>query len=198
LDKLHKKDLRRSVRQARRQLSEQQQQQHAQGLTEQLIHHEVFRNSQHIAVYLAHDGEIDPQALVQAAWDQGKAVYLPVINRDQPLSFRRYQSDTQFQQNELGIIEPDGSSESIEPDRLDLVLAPLVAFDGEGNRMGMGKGYYDRTFSFLNKAFLNTGAASPLLIGLAHNLQQVEYLQPESWDVKLNAIATEDRLQWFD
>ncbi len=73
---------------------------------------------------------------------------------------------------------------------LDLVLLPLVAFDALGNRMGMGGGYYDRTFSFKS---LRKGMTGPNLIGLAHEIQRVEKLPIESWDIPLTSIVTDSK-----
>jgi len=65
-------------------------------------------------------------------------------------------------------------------------LLPLVAFDQQGERLGMGGGYYDRTFEFLRRSGLN----KPKLIGLAHDFQQVDAIPTEAWDVPLTAIVT--------
>jgi 5-formyltetrahydrofolate cyclo-ligase len=69
-------------------------------------------------------------------------------------------------------------------------MLPLVGFDASGNRMGMGGGYYDRTFSFKS---LKKGLRGPTLIGLAHEIQRVEELPVESWDIPLTAIVTDQK-----
>ena len=69
----------------------------------------------------------------------------------------------------------------------DLVLAPLVVFDADRNRIGMGGGFYDRSFAFRK----NSGIETPLLIGVAHELQKVDRLIPEDWDVRLDMIVTD-------
>ena len=74
------------------------------------------------------------------------------------------------------------------PWALDLVLLPLVAFDANGNRMGMGGGYYDRTFSFKSRGQSIPG---PKLIGLAHELQRVDRLPVENWDIPLAGIISD-------
>ena len=71
------------------------------------------------------------------------------------------------------------------------MLTPLVAFDDQGNRMGMGKGFYDRTFEFVRQT------KKPILIGMAHSCQQVDYLEPTEWDIPLNGLATEEQLLLF-
>lgn len=67
---------------------------------------------------------------------------------------------------------------------------PLVAFDAKGRRLGMGGGFYDRAFAFKNK-YKRLG---PMLIGLAHSIQEVESLDVEHWDIPLDAIVTEKKV----
>ena len=72
--------------------------------------------------------------------------------------------------------------------QLDVVIAPLVAFDESLNRLGMGGGYYDRTFAFRKRARV---LRRPVLIGVAYSFQRVDRLQPENWDVPLDVVITE-------
>lgn len=94
--------------------------------------------------------------------------------------------------NRWGIPEPRPTlNHSISPRRLDLVLMPLVGFDEAGHRIGMGKGFYDRTF-----AFRRSKGHRPALVGLGHECQQVaEGITPSGWDVALDALATPRRYQ---
>ncbi|CCQ09874.1 5-formyltetrahydrofolate cyclo-ligase [Pseudoalteromonas luteoviolacea B = ATCC 29581] len=96
--------------------------------------------------------------------------------------------------NAYGILEPVLNCSEVCPiAQLDLLLMPLVAFDKQGNRMGMGGGYYDRTLASYYKQNWET----PRLIGLAHDCQQVDELPTEVWDVPLQAILTPTRFyQW--
>ena len=76
------------------------------------------------------------------------------------------------------------SPRSVPVKQLDIVFTPLVAFDREGNRMGMGGGYYDRTLQHWQENH------SPYPIGIAHDCQQVEHLEQQHWDVPLGEIIT--------
>ena len=71
---------------------------------------------------------------------------------------------------------------------LDLILVPLVAFDANGQRVGMGGGFYDRT---LGKARINSTWKRPYLIGIAHELQRVPAIAVQPWDVQMDAVVTE-------
>ena len=71
---------------------------------------------------------------------------------------------------------------------LDLVLLPLVAFDTAGHRLGMGGGYYDHSFEFIRR---RVHWNKPRLVGLAYEFQRLPLIEPEPWDVSLDAVATE-------
>lgn len=77
---------------------------------------------------------------------------------------------------------------------LDLIILPLVAFDLSGNRLGMGGGFYDRTLSFKHQRCHWKG---PKLIGIAHELQRVDLLPVNDWDIPLDAVITEQKLYQF-
>ena len=82
----------------------------------------------------------------------------------------------------------------IQPEKLELVLVPLVAFDKQGNRLGMGSGYYDSTFAFLQNQKRPT---KPYLLGLAYEWQCCDSTFTEAWDIKLDAVATENTIYVF-
>ena len=89
-------------------------------------------------------------------------------------------------QNKFGIAEPVlDVSQLIPLPELQLIGLPLVAFDQHANRMGMGGGFYDRTLQ--NVQFCRP---APLLVGLAHQCQQVPSVPTEAWDVPLQHIVT--------
>lgn len=182
--------LRQQLRARRNALSPQQQQRAAQQLTQQLSRHLWFKQAQHIGFYLPSDGEIDPCPLLRLALALGKSCYLPVILAKNRLQFRRVTTHTPLIKNRFGIGEPPAGTQ-IRPNwLLDLVFMPLVGFDLHGNRLGMGGGYYDRSFSH------STSQPHPVgrRVGLAHSCQQVTSLIPAHWDVPLAAIATEQKI----
>ena len=95
--------------------------------------------------------------------------------------------------NFFGIMEPNLGAK-IDPRELDLVLTPLVAFDDRGVRLGVGRGYYDRTFKFLRH---RSHWRRPKLLGVAYELQRVGPLTPSSWDVPLWGVVTETQVRRF-
>jgi 5-formyltetrahydrofolate cyclo-ligase len=95
--------------------------------------------------------------------------------------------------NLYGISEPR-PIELIDPRALDLVLTPLVAFDDNGNRIGVGAGYYDRCFAFLR---LRRHWFKPKLVGTAYGLQRIGPVDPNPWDVPLWGAVTENGFEGF-
>ena len=176
--------LRQQIRKTRANLTALQQQQAEDSITQQALALIEERNAQHIALYLSFDGEISTDKLIKILWAQGKQVYLPVLHPFNPnhLLFLRYLPDTPMLKNKFGICEPKLNVQNVLPlDELDILFTPLVAFDKQGNRLGMGGGFYDRTLQHWQK--------SPFIpVGLAHQCQQVEQLPTEAWDVPLHQI----------
>ena len=176
--------LRQQIRKTRANLTALQQQQAEDSITQQALAFIEERNAQHIALYVSFDGEISTDKLIKILWAQGKQVYLPVLHPFNPnhLLFLRYLPDTPMLKNKFGIWEPKLNVQSVLPlEELDILFTPLVAFDKQGNRLGMGGGFYDRTLQHWQK--------SPFIpVGLAHQCQQVEQLPTEAWDVPLHQI----------
>ena len=176
--------LRQQIRKTRANLTALQQQQAEDFITQQALALIEERNAQHIALYLSFDGEISTEKLIKTLWAQGKQVYLPVLHPFNPnhLLFLRYLPDTPMLKNKFGIWEPKLNVQSVLPlEELDILFTPLVAFDKQGNRLGMGGGVYDRTLQHWQKS-------SFIPVGLAHQCQQVEQLPTEAWDVPLHQI----------
>lgn len=183
--------LRRKLRQTRRQLSPAQQRHAARRLYRQLSHHPLFRRARHIALYLPNDGEIDPRLLLRAAQRRGKATYLPVLNPwpRTRMVFQRIEPGERLRRNRFGIFEPViRTARQRRVWALDLLLMPLVGFDGNGGRLGMGGGFYDRSLAYRAR---RKNSHKPTLLGLAHECQRVDRLPLESWDVPLLGTVTD-------
>ncbi|WP_456379745.1 5-formyltetrahydrofolate cyclo-ligase [Thiolapillus sp.] len=153
-----------------------------------------FTAAKHIALYLAVDGELDPLPVLEQACAMGKQCYLPVLH---PVGHRRlwfaaWQPGDALRANSYNILEPEWlPSTLIKPWALDLVVVPLVAFDHTGKRLGMGGGYYDRSFAWRkNRNHWN----GPLLVGYGYELQKIRHISVQPWDVAMDAIVTESTL----
>ena len=180
--------LRREMRRRRRALSVSERRSAARALSSRLAGSRWFVNSRTIAVYLSNDGEIDLFPLVRRAWAMGKRTYLPRLFGPR-LWFLPFHARSGLAANRFSIPEPaEPARRRIRPMFLDLVLFPLVAFDASGSRLGMGAGFYDKTFEAVRRRTVWQG---PRRIGVAYEMQRVDSLPVAHWDVPLDAIVTE-------
>jgi 5-formyltetrahydrofolate cyclo-ligase len=180
-------ELRQRNRKLRADLDITQLEQATQVLAEKILCLVEYQQAQRVAAYFAVNGEIGLKPVIDHALKQGKDVYLPNLDRE-ALRFSPYFQTQKMRINKFRLPEPDvGDSEMLAPDELDLVLAPLVVFDSYRNRIGMGGGFYDRSFAFRK----NSEHTRPVLIGVAHEIQKVDQIIPEEWDVQLDMIVTD-------
>lgn len=184
--------IRHELRNRRRHLSNQAQKAGATSACANIIEHPLLQHSQQIALYIANDGELDPEPLLKACHEKGHRCYLPRLdpNKEFGMLFLSYKPGDLLKTNRYGINEPLYDENKVcPPQALDIVLTPLVQFDLKGNRIGMGAGFYDRCF-----AFTKTQAHHTLLLGLAYDFQKVDKIKPEPWDVSLDGIITDQNL----
>lgn len=142
-----------------------------------------FRDAQHIFIYNAMAGEVATSGFIEK-WRHEKKFYQPVVVRND-LVFRRIDQNTQYTQSKIGVKEPLGENFT-EIKKVDLIIVPGLAFDRTGNRLGRGKGYYDR--------FLATTKA--LKVGVCFDFQLIESLPHNNSDVKMDMIVSENDLIW--
>lgn len=181
-------ELRKQIRRQRSKLPKANQQQLAQQAVQHLSRHRIFRSAWNIAVYLPVRGEADPRSLLKFAHPKQR-FFLPVLSlsHDSKLIFVEWNGQTRFRKNQFNIPEPLLAKRRIlNPNQLDLVITPLVAFDSHGSRLGMGGGFYDRSFAI--KHYRQT--TKPYLVGFAYPFQQVKLLERQTWDVPLDASCT--------
>lgn len=188
--------LRRHLRSARRDLTAKQQRSHAESVATTLSGLLQFRNATRIGVYLSADGELDTAAILQMAHGRRKRFHVPALRRpnDRKLWFLPYDPTEPQRLNRYRIPEPALRNGRLRLARqMDLLLVPLVGFDAQCHRIGMGGGYYDRTLSYLRNRH---HWQRPVLVGIAHECQRVERLEPDPWDVSLDLVVTEAGVYW--
>jgi 5-formyltetrahydrofolate cyclo-ligase len=143
-----------------------------------------------VAAYLGFDGEPCLEPVLKQFRRRGVTVLLPVIHADKSsiMQFRSWRGDRALRPNRFGIPEP-ASGRLHRLEHCDLVLAPLVAWDRRGNRLGMGAGYYDRAFAALR------APGGPLRAGVGYGFQEVPAVPCDSGDQPLQAVVNERG--WF-
>lgn len=183
-------DLRRELRERRRAIPAAERIAAAERVAARLFALPFLPGKGDVGGYWAMDGEIALHVF-QLHLPPGLRYCLPVLSGD-ALRFAPWRPGEALVSNRYGIPEPDVSEDALlEPQAMALVVLPLVGFDAQGNRLGMGGGWYDRSFAFRNNAAGDAGKPPPWLVGAAFATQQVAGLATESWDVALDAICTE-------
>ncbi|XOD70117.1 MAG: 5-formyltetrahydrofolate cyclo-ligase [Sodalis sp. (in: enterobacteria)] len=189
MDKLFfRQSLRNSIRQRRRSISPQESTQVSLSVANRVMNDTRIRSASTLAIFLSFDGELDTRPLIDSLWRTGKQVYLPVLHpfTHGHLLFMHYSVATSLVLNRFRIREPRLDITTLLPlTGLDILFIPMVAFDMQGRRLGMGGGFYDR---MLKNWQLQTRFYP---IGLAHDCQQLADLLPdEVWDIPLPEIIT--------
>lgn len=178
------KQLRQSLRDQRKKLSAEIVSVASESVAKKIIALPEFLNSKHIALYFSNENEIDPAEIAHYAQQRNKKIYFPVFENKQ-LFFYRVDQNTQYIKNQFNILEPIHLDKDFFPiEKIDLFLIPLVAFDEACHRVGRGLGCYDRALILRQK--------NAMLIGLAYEFQKVDRIIPESWDIAMDKIVTEE------
>ncbi len=186
-------EIRRTCKRGRRALGAHTQRLHSLAFRRRFVAEGLLRRYRHVAGYLARDGELDLAPLIEQLYESAKSWYLPVLRAHprRKMWFVRHPHQGPLIPNRFGIPEPPLKYAQIRlPWALDLILVPLVAFDAQCNRLGMGGGFYDRTLAFLR---YRRRWHRPLLVGVAHECQKVPALPLQAWDVPLDMVITEAR-----
>lgn len=151
-------------------------------ILENLEQTEVFRNASCMAIYHAIPGEVQTSAFIEK-WYTEKTILLPVIEGDD-LRLLPYTGSQSLKAGIFGILEPTPDNRTIQEEEIDLIVIPGVAFDRERNRMGRGKGYYDRLLSTLQAP----------KVGICFGFQLLPVIPVEPFDKKMDWVITEQEI----
>ncbi|WP_421569358.1 5-formyltetrahydrofolate cyclo-ligase [Stenotrophomonas sp. PD6] len=177
--------LRQQLRQRRRDILPAQRIAAAEQLADALLALPFAPTHGHVAGYWALDGEIALHRWQMRLPDT--AIYCLPVLAGQTLRFAPWRPGQALTANRFGIPEPDiALDDTLAPEQMTLVVAPLVGFDAQCRRLGMGGGWYDRSFAFRQQR-----PAPPWLAGVGFAAQQVDDLPVQPWDVGVDAICTE-------
>jgi len=191
-----KKAIRHQVRKLRNEISGAEAKQAGLDLAERLKSNPDYIKAKRVACFISFDGEIDTQPVIDLILEDKDICYLPKIKPTKPnrLWFMPYDKETQLVKSKLLIPEVDlPVNQAIAVSKLDMILMPLVAFDEQGNRLGMGGGYYDATLAH----FSQKPSSKPQCIGIAYQQQMVEQIPTEEWDFALDGVLTQNESYSF-
>ena len=177
--------LRRTLRERRRQLPPATRIAAAEALSARLLTLPFAPATGHVAGYWAMDGEIALHVW-QMRLPADVHYCLPVLGDDNLLRFAPWRPGEALVANRFGIPEP-AEAEALPAEAMTMIVLPLVGFDAQGQRLGMGGGWYDRSLAFRR----DRPAPPPWLVGAGFAVQRADTLPIEPWDVPLDAVCTE-------
>lgn len=179
---MQKKILRQQLKKIRASLPPWYQQRASRCVQSLIMDLPAYQNAQHIALYRGTQQEMCLDDLWLDATHQHKMCYFPKLNLDKSLTLIPAGANDPFQPNSMGILEPTEAKPIHDHPAIELFIVPLVAFDDQGHRLGMGLGCYDRTLAAFPNAWV---------IGVAYAFQQLTHVPCDSHDVKVDLIITE-------
>jgi len=192
---MNKSTLRRQLKAARNALNPAARRQAARASLRLALRHGLLLRAKRIGLYLPHGGEFDAHLLLNQVLWMRRECYLPVLPpRGRVMRFARVRDNTRMTNNRYGIAEPL-DARPLRARQLDLLLMPLVGFDNQGYRLGMGGGFYDATLAFMRH---RRSWRKPRLVGIAYEFQRVDTLPHDPWDMPLDAVLTERQLYRFN
>ena len=149
-------------------------------ITGKLLRNKVFKKAKIVMLYIAFGGEVNTEEMIREAKKIGKLICVPVCRKDketmQPAILKDH---AKLKKGPYGVLEPVALAQ-VKPKDLDLVIVPGLAFDKKGNRLGRGKGCYDR--------FLSTLSERTPSIGLAFDFQILSLVPTTSYDVSVKKV----------
>jgi 5-formyltetrahydrofolate cyclo-ligase len=186
---------RQQIIQKRKSLDSDFQHKRSMEVTSKLLSLPQFHQAINVGMYYAVNGEPATSLIINKIWEAQKNCYLPILNKNEKtLCFIKYQKNDVLNKNQYGILEPIKSAENkanvIDLIKLDFLVTPLVAFDVQGNRLGMGLGFYDKTFAYKK----NNKNHKPFMCGLAYEFQKLPEIIPNEWDIPLDCVITEKKI----
>ena len=189
MQKSAKEVIRKEALARRRGLSEAYRRQASEAIMNRLCEETVWQKAGTVFLYYGYKDEVQTEGLISHALSEGKRVYLPRVISDDEMVFIRIHSLYGMESGAFGIKEPPyraGDKESVsEADRPDMIIVPCVAVSRGGNRIGHGRGYYDRYLSLMGDV---------PLVCLAFDCQLADEFEAESTDIRMKTIITEHEI----
>lgn len=175
---MEKQELRKEIRSRKRQFTSQELRKQSFPVVMRLLSHPRIKAAKTIMLYYSLPDEVDTHTLVDSLLVSGKQILLPRVTGEGTMELRRYTGPTDLALGAYNIMEPTGELFD-DYAAIDLAVIPGVAFDREGNRMGRGKGYYDRLLPKLRSTYK---------IGICLPFQLVEQIPTDEHDVKMDEV----------
>ena len=178
---MNKEELRTFIRKCKSRYGKEELHRLSQETSQLLLHHRRVIMAQTILLYHALPDEVDTRPLLSALYLQGKTLLLPKVISDTEMTIHRYDGENALSKGlSFGIMEPDNSPFT-DYSAIDLMIIPGMAFDNIGNRLGRGRGYYDR--------FLSQMPCNVYKIGVCFPFQIVPVVPSDSHDIVMDEVV---------
>lgn len=187
----NRKNIRREKIAYRNSLSQEEREAKSKLIVERLVDSDEFKNARNIMIYKATKGEVRLEELEKYVDENGglKTLIYPLCTTGSEMIPLIPGGEDSWQEGYKGITEPiKEKSVQVAPSEIDLLVCPCAAFDMEGNRMGMGRGFYDR---FVEKC------TNAKIVAVAFEGQKADSVYPQDWDKKVVTVFTEDNVYRF-
>jgi len=183
-----KSEIRKNIRRIRDSLSEGFVKDSSNLIADNFFSMDAVRDANIILAYYSYNNEVNTHGIIENLISMNKKIALPICKKDQAdIAVSFISSKAELKPGIFGIQEPVSEmSSSVRPETIDVVIVPGIAFDRKGNRIGYGKGYYDR--------FLCSLSPSQLKIGLCFDFQLFDELPFDSHDVPVDCVITESHI----
>ncbi|MDP4085224.1 MAG: 5-formyltetrahydrofolate cyclo-ligase [Bacillota bacterium] len=178
----NKKVIRGQMKDTLSKLSKDQYKDNSKRIANQLYEDTAWKEAKTIGITISKPPEVATQQIIKKAWEQGKKVAVPkCYPKEKKMVFRQITEFSQLESVFYGLIEPkEEQTAVVEPEQIDLMMVPGLAYTLDGYRVGFGGGYYDR---YLKNFHGNT-------LSLAFDCQIISYLDAESHDIPVSKIIT--------
>lgn len=177
---LDKKQLRQWIRERKRMVGSSQKRKQSEIITREILEHPNIRTASTILLYAALPDEVETQGLLDNLSKKGKTVLLPVVINQEELELRQYKGPQDLHIGAYHIPEPTGAP-FLNLDQIDVAVIPGMAFDDYGNRLGRGKGYYDRLLKKIPQCYK---------IGICFDFQKFTHIPTGPYDIKMDEVIS--------
>jgi 5-formyltetrahydrofolate cyclo-ligase len=152
---------------------------------------QYYKNAEKIFIYISYASEINTKEIIRKALKDNKKIYVPRTElKTRHMDAVEITSLDNLIESTYGILEPSKEAPHIDPNELDLIVVPGVAFDKNGGRMGYGAGFYDRYFKKIKKENIK----KIVKLALAYELQMLDEVPMNEQDVPVDYIITENQI----
>ncbi|MBM6993219.1 MAG: 5-formyltetrahydrofolate cyclo-ligase [Prevotella sp.] len=175
---MNKSELRQLIRERKRQYSNQALEQLSLAVVSRLMNHPRVQQASTLLLYYSLPDEVNTHECIEQLYRMGKTILLPKVIDDGIMEIRHYTGAESMQLGAFNIMEPTGDL-STDYAHINLAIVPGMSFDPSGNRLGRGKGYYDRFLVQVPQLYK---------IGMCFDFQKVAEVPYEKTDIRMNEV----------